>query len=139
VTLRPDQLDTPLDFAAVRALGGRLGSAALVVLGAGDCPVALVRQLVADGAAASCGTCPPCRIGLDVVLRLLHRIESGGAEASDLDRLDRLCSHIRRSALCEHGRHAARSVLASLRAFADLYEDHLSARGCPCSGETVGD
>jgi len=139
VTLRPDQLDTPLDFAAVRSLGGQLGSSGLVVLGAGDCPLALVRALVADGAAASCGTCPPCRIGLDVVIRLLDRIEGGVAEASDRDRLERLCDHIRRSALCEHGRNAARSVLASLRSFADLYEDHLSARGCPCSGETVGD
>lgn len=135
VTLRPDQLDTPLDFAAVRSLGGRLGSGGIVVLGAGDCPVALIRDLVADGADASCGACPPCRIGLDVVVQLLDRIEGGGTEAPDLERLERLCRHIRRTALCEHGRNAAKSVLANLGAFRDLYEEHLSIGCCPRGGE----
>jgi len=131
VTLRADQLETVIDFATIREFGGLLSSGGLLVLGGDDCPVALMKYFVAVCAEESCGTCPPCRIGTQVVLGLLDRIENGEADAADLDRLERMARHIRRTSLCEHGRSAARSVLASLASFREVYEAHLSAVGCP--------
>jgi NADH:ubiquinone oxidoreductase subunit F (NADH-binding) len=131
VTLRPDQLETVIDFAAIREHGGNLSSGGMVVLGEGDCPVALARFLVAVCAEESCGTCPPCRIGTQVVLGLLDRVEAGTADAGDLERLERLAGHIRTTSLCEHGRNAARTVLASLGNFRAAYEAHLLNGGCP--------
>jgi NADH:ubiquinone oxidoreductase subunit F (NADH-binding) len=134
VTLGPDRLDTPVDFAALRGIGANLGSGGMVVLGQNDCPVALAKYLAAVGVRESCGTCPPCRIGTTVMLNLLDRIESGAGEASDLERLERLGGHILRTSLCEVGRGAASSVLASLRHFRPTYELHLRDGDCPASG-----
>lgn len=131
VTLRPDQLETRIDFGAIREYGGNLSSGGLVVLGESDCPVALAKFLVGVCAEESCGTCPPCRIGTEVVLSLLERVETGAADGEDLERLERLVRHIQRTSLCEHGRHAARTVLANLGNFRETYEAHLSEGGCP--------
>lgn len=131
VSLTRSQLDTTVDFGSLRSHEANLGSGSLVVLGAGSCPVALARFFVAFCAEESCGTCPPCRIGTGVMLNLLDRISSGEAEVSDLCRLEQLCRHIRRTSLCELGRNAAGSVLASLRNFRENYELHLAGRGCP--------
>jgi NADH:ubiquinone oxidoreductase subunit F (NADH-binding)/(2Fe-2S) ferredoxin len=131
VSLSRSQLDTTIDFGSLRTHEANLGSGSLVVLGAGNCPVALARFLVAFCAEESCGTCPPCRIGTRAVLNLLDRISSGEAEASDLHRLDRLCRHLRQTSLCELGRNAAGSVISGLQNFRASYESHLSGRGCP--------
>lgn len=133
VTLGPDRLDTPVDFSVLRGLGANFGSGGMVVLGRGDCPVALARYLVAAGVRQSCGTCPPCRIGTTVMLNLLDRIDSGAGEASDLERLERLGGHVLRTSLCEVGRGAASSVLASLRHFRPTYELHLCGGDCPAA------
>ena len=131
VTLARSQFDTMVDFDSFRTLGANLGSGSLVVLGQSSCPVALARFFVSFCAEESCGTCPPCRIGTRAVLNLLDRIGSGEAETSDLDRLERLCQHIRRTSMCELGRNAVRSVITGLCNFRENYESHLSGRGCP--------
>jgi NADH-quinone oxidoreductase subunit F len=129
-TLGPQQLGAPLDSRAPSGQGANLGSASVVVLGRGDCPVAVARYLVATCAEQSCGACPPCRIGTKVVLNLLDRVESGAAEPLDLDRLERLGRHIGRTALCEIGRNASRTLLASLGNLRQRYEAHLGGVGC---------
>jgi NADH-quinone oxidoreductase subunit F len=131
VTLPRSQLNTTVDFGSLRSHDAHLGSGSLVVFGSNSCPVALARYYVAFCAQESCGTCPPCRIGTRVVLNLLDRLSSGQAEASDLDRLERLCRHIRTTSLCELGRNACGSVLTGLCNFRENYEAHLSGGGCP--------
>jgi len=131
VTLGPDQLDTRIDFGSLRSLGADLGSGGVLVLGAGDCPVALARYLVAYCAEESCGTCPPCRIGSTAILDLLDRIGSGDAEPAQLEQLERLCRHLRRTSMCELGRRTSSSVITGLRRFRASFERHLSGRGCP--------
>lgn len=135
VTLSADELDTRLEYSEVQRRGTRLGSAGIVVLGDGDCPVALLRLLVESCKRASCGTCPPGRIGVTVLGNLLDRVESGAGLAGDIDRIERLGEHIRRSALCDVGRKAASSVLAGMDSFRGVFERHLSGSGCPRSGE----
>lgn len=130
-TLGPEQFDTPIDFGSLRDHAANLGSGGLVVLGESDCPVALARFLVEFCAEESCGSCPPCRIGTRVVLNLLDRIGSGEGVATDLDQLESLCLHIRRTSMCEVGRNAATSVLTGLRSCRDVYVSHLSGSVCP--------
>jgi len=130
-TLGPDQFDSPVDFSSLRSQGVNLGSGGMVVLGDEDCPVALARYLVATSARESCGTCPPCRVGTTVMLNLLDRIDSGAGDEGDLDRLERLAGHIRRTSLCEVGRGVSASVLASLQNFRATYESHISEGKCP--------
>jgi NADH:ubiquinone oxidoreductase subunit F (NADH-binding) len=130
-TLGPDQLGTAVDFGSLSETGAHLGSGEIVVLGRGSCPVALARTLIAFAAAESCGTCPPCRIGTGVLLELLDLIGSGSAGGEDLDRLERLCRHVRRTSMCELGRRAPSSVITGLSNIRNVYEAHLSGRGCP--------
>ncbi len=130
-TLGPDQFGTTIDFSSLRDLGGNLGSGGLVVLGERNCPVSLARFLVAFCAEESCGSCPPCRIGTKVLLNLLDLIGKGAAAEEDLDRLERLCHHIKKTSMCELGRSAPTSVITSLRTFRCVYESHLAGRGCP--------
>ncbi len=131
VTLGPDEFATKIDFGSLRALGADLGSGSLLVLGADDCPVALARFLAAFCAEESCGTCPPCRIGSRAILNLLDLVGSGEAEAVQLDQLERLCGHVRRTSMCELGRRTSSSVMTGLQRFRASFEDHLSGRGCP--------
>lgn len=131
VTLARDQFHTTVDFGSLRSLGADLGTGSLLVLGTSSCPVALARFLVDFCAEESCGTCPPCRIGTRVILDLLDRVGSGEAEAADLDRLERLCQHVRRTSLCELGRRTSSSVITGLENLRSSYESHLSGRGCP--------
>jgi NADH:ubiquinone oxidoreductase subunit F (NADH-binding)/(2Fe-2S) ferredoxin len=131
VTLGPDQFGTKIDFGSLRSHGADLGSGSLVVLGAGGCPVALARFLAAFCVEESCGTCPPCRIGSRAILNILDRVGSGEAEAAQLDQLERLCRHVRRTSMCELGRRTSSSVLTGLRNFRASFESHLSGRGCP--------
>jgi NADH-quinone oxidoreductase subunit F len=130
-TLGTDRLDTPIEFGAVHPNGTCLGSAGVVVLGEHDCPVELARHLVACCADESCGTCPPCRIGTHVMLEILDRFADGSAEEADLGRLERLCGHVARTSMCELGRRASASVLASLVHCGSDYRAHLGGRGCP--------
>jgi len=138
-TLGPDRFDTTIDFGSLRSFGADLGSGSVLVLGAGDCPVALVRSLVAFCAEESCGTCPPCRIGSRAILNLLDRVGSGQAEAAQLDQLERLCRHVRRTSMCELGRRTSISVLTGLQNFRESFERHLSGRGCPIGSCGPGD
>ena len=139
MTLRPDQLETAVDYASLRELGASLGSAGCVLLGPEDCPLTIMRYHVAVCAEESCGACPPCRIGTEVALRLLEQIEAGAAEASDLDRLERLCRHMGATSLCEHGRNAPKTVLAGLANFRVLIEEHIATGSCPVSGATAAE
>ena len=102
-----------------------------MVLGAGDCPVALLQDLVEESARSSCGACPPCRIGTGVMRNLLGRIGSGVADRADIERLERLATHIQRTSLCELGRNIATTVLAGLANGSQSVDDHLAAGGCP--------
>ncbi|MCU0302938.1 MAG: hypothetical protein MUC56_02620 [Thermoanaerobaculales bacterium] len=129
-TLGPEQLDAPLDSRTPSEHGAILGSASLVVLGRRDCPVAVARFLVGTCADQSCGACPPCRIGTKVVLSLLDRVETGAADPADLERLERLGRHIGRTAMCEIGRNASRTLIASLGNLRGCYEAHLGGVGC---------
>jgi NADH:ubiquinone oxidoreductase subunit F (NADH-binding) len=131
VTLGPNSFDTPLDYTSIRELGASLGSGGLVALDETACVVAFARRLIEYCAEESCGTCPPCRIGSRVLLNLLDRILSGNGDASDLNALEGLCHHIRRTSLCELGRNAPVAVISGLRDFRDEYEAHIDGRGCP--------
>jgi len=130
-TFGPDRLEAALDFSSLRSQGVNLGAGGMVILGPRDCPVALARYLVATGARESCGTCPPCRIGTKVMLNLLDRIESGGGDETDLDRIERLAEHIRQTSLCEVGRGVSVSVLASLGVFRATFESRLAGEESP--------
>lgn len=114
-------LDTPLADAQLRALGARLGSGGMVVLGAATAMPALARYFVRFCAAESCGKCVPCRAGTVEMVALLDRFCEGRATAADRAWLEQLCALVQSTSLCGLGQSAPNPVLSTLRHFAHEY------------------
>ncbi|MEW6338969.1 MAG: NADH-quinone oxidoreductase subunit NuoF [Acidobacteriota bacterium] len=123
--------DTPIDFESLQELGAIMGSGGLVVLDEGTCMVELSRFFLDFLVDESCGKCPPCRIGTQIMLNLLERITKGQAAIEDLDTLHTLAAHIQRSSLCGLGQTAPNAVLSTLRHFRAEYETHVVDKKCP--------
>ena len=96
--LPASQLDTPLDFEALAAVGCMLGHGGIVAFDERTDMRALATHLLHFGAAESCGKCFPCRIGL----RRAHEMFAAGAPV-DRERLEALLETLELGSLCAHG------------------------------------
>ncbi len=123
--------DVPVDYESLQELGAIMGSGGLVILDEGTCMVELARFFLDFLVDESCGKCPPCRIGNQVLLNLLERITKGQGTMADLDTLEALGRHIQRSSLCGLGQTAPNAVLSTLRHFRAEYEAHVTEHRCP--------
>ncbi|MCL4810911.1 MAG: 4Fe-4S binding protein [Vicinamibacteraceae bacterium] len=123
--------DVPVDYESLQSLGAVMGSGGLIVLHEGTCMVELTRFFLEFLVDESCGKCPPCRIGLRVMLNLVERITKGLAALEDLDTLMGLARHIQRSSLCGLGQTAPNAVISTLEHFRDEWETHIYDRRCP--------
>ncbi|MEI6167322.1 MAG: NAD(P)H-dependent oxidoreductase subunit E [bacterium] len=122
--------ETRVDYEALAAAGGIMGSGGLVVLDDTDCMVDLARYFMAFTQQESCGKCTPCRVGTKRMLEILERLCAGRGQAGDLERLDALAQTTRSGSLCGLGRTAPNPVLSTLRHFRAEYDAHLAGR-CP--------
>jgi NADH:ubiquinone oxidoreductase subunit F (NADH-binding)/(2Fe-2S) ferredoxin/Pyruvate/2-oxoacid:ferredoxin oxidoreductase delta subunit len=123
--------DVPVDYESLQGLGAVMGSGGLIVLHEGTCMVELARFFLEFLVDESCGKCPPCRIGLRVMLNLVERITKGEATAADIQTLEDLARHVQRSSLCGLGQTAPNAVLSTLQHFRQEYEAHIEDRRCP--------
>ena len=73
------QLDTPIDYESLIALGSMMGSGGLIVMDEDTCMVDLAKFFLEFTVDESCGKCPPCRIGTKRMLEILTRITEGKA------------------------------------------------------------
>jgi NADH:ubiquinone oxidoreductase subunit F (NADH-binding)/NAD-dependent dihydropyrimidine dehydrogenase PreA subunit len=129
--LAEEHLDSPLDYPSLESLGASMGSGGLVVVDDRTCTVRLARYMTAFCVEESCGKCPPCRIGTRVLLELLDRICEGAGEPGDLERIEGLGRHIRKTSLCGLGQSAPKPVLSAIAHFREEFEAHLEAHQCP--------
>ena len=65
------------------------------------------------------------------MLEILERIVSGKGEPGDIDKLIKLGSTIKRTAMCGLGQSAPNPVLSTIRYFRDEYEAHINEKRCP--------
>jgi NADH:ubiquinone oxidoreductase subunit F (NADH-binding) len=90
--LTPAQLDTPMDFDALREAGSGLGSAGFVAYDDSACMVALAHVFSRFMYVESCGQCPPCKFGTREITRLLERLEQGDGSAADVETIFARCA-----------------------------------------------
>lgn len=131
VPLTEDQVDTPLDPDALRAVGSALGNAALLVVGRSCCPLAVAASLAAFFEREACGQCPPCTVGTAGLARVLRALEDGTARAADLRALAETAGFMQPHGYCAHARTAATSVTGLLARVRDDVEAHLAGARCP--------
>jgi Na+-translocating ferredoxin:NAD+ oxidoreductase RNF subunit RnfB len=68
-----------------------------------------------------------------VLLNILDRITKGEGRIEDLDVLESLGDHVRRTSLCGLGQTAPNAVLSTLQHFREEYEAHVYEHRCPAA------
>ena len=125
------ELDTPIDYDSLIALGSMMGSGGLIVMDEDTCMVDLAKFFLEFTVDESCGKCPPCRIGTKRMLEIVTRITEGKGQPEDLDKLEVLARNIKASALCGLGQTAPNPVLSTMKYFRDEYMAHVVEKKCP--------
>ena len=125
------ELDTPIDYDSLIALGSMMGSGGLIVMDEDTCMVDLAKFFLEFTVDESCGKCTPCRVGTKRLLELLTKITDGKGTMEDLDKITELAEFIKANSLCGLGQTAPNPVLSTLRYFRDEYEEHIKNKRCP--------
>jgi NADP-reducing hydrogenase subunit HndC len=125
------QMDVPIDYDNLLAIGSMMGSGGLIVMDEDNCMVDIAKYFLDFTVDESCGKCSPCRIGTKRMHEILEKITEGHGELSDIDKLQELCAHVNLNSLCGLGQTAPNPVLSTLRYFKDEYLAHVVDKKCP--------
>ena len=125
-----ENLDTPIDFDNLSAIGSMMGSGGLIIMDERNCMVDIAKFYLEFTVEESCGKCTPCRIGNKRLLEILTRITEGKGTMEDIDRLEELSNIIKDTALCGLGQSAPNPVLSTLNYFKDEYIEHVKDKYC---------
>ncbi|MGI6766513.1 MAG: NADH-quinone oxidoreductase subunit NuoF [Lentihominibacter sp.] len=126
-----ENLDIPIDFDNLVAIGSMMGSGGLVVMDEDNCMVDIARFFLDFTVDESCGKCVPCREGTKRLHEVLGKITDGSAEPEDLEKLEDLAENIKGTSLCGLGQTAPNPVLSTLKCFKEEYEAHVVDKRCP--------
>ena len=126
-----ENLDVPIDYENLAAIGSIMGSGGLIIMDEDNCMVDIAKFFLEFTVDESCGKCAPCRIGTRRLLELITKITEGKATMEDLDKIEDLCLAIKSSALCALGQTAPNPVISTLRYFKDEYIAHIKDKTCP--------
>jgi NADH:ubiquinone oxidoreductase subunit F (NADH-binding) len=129
-------VDSPLDRAALRRAGVRLGCGLVAPLPAASCGLAVTARLLDYLASQSAGQCGPCVFGLAELAGELAAVVDGRATRGDLRRLSWKAAALRGRGDCAHPDGAVELLESALEVFGDDAARH--ARGRPCGGNAGG-
>ncbi len=125
-------LDTPIDYESLKAIGSMMGSGGMIVMDEDNCMVNIAKFYLEFTKDESCGKCTPCRVGTKRMLEILEKITEGHGTAEDLVNLEQLAYMIKDSALCGLGQTAPNPVLSTMHFFKDEYHEHVFDKKCRC-------
>jgi NADH:ubiquinone oxidoreductase subunit F (NADH-binding)/(2Fe-2S) ferredoxin/NAD-dependent dihydropyrimidine dehydrogenase PreA subunit len=128
-----NDLDTPIDFDNLVAIGSMMGSGGMIVIDEDNCMVDIARFFLDFTVDESCGKCTPCREGTKRMLEILDKITQGKGTMEDLINLEELAENIKNTSLCALGQTAPNPVLSTMKHFRDEYEAHVVDKRCPAS------
>ncbi len=118
--LRPDQIDVPLTFEDLRAIGSTLGSGAIMVFNDTADLRDILQRLGEFFQHESCGKCFPCQLGTQRQLEILDRLNH--AAPGDRLRLADIGQTMTESSLCGLGQTAAAAVMSAMKHWPELFE-----------------
>lgn len=126
-----ENLDTPIDYDSLSALGSMMGSGGMIVLDEDNCMVDVAKFYLDFIKDESCGKCTPCRVGTKRMLEILEKITKGKGTLEDLEILEDLAKKIKTISLCGLGQTAPNPVLSTLKYFREEYLAHIVDKRCP--------
>ena len=115
-------LDTPLDFESMRAIGASLGSGAVLVLDETHNMAEFVKGTSHFFAHESCGKCSPCREGTARLEEIVENILEGGDFDKDVAMINTLNDVMSMSCFCPLGQGACTPVLSALKLFPEDFK-----------------
>jgi NADH-quinone oxidoreductase subunit F len=131
--LTADHYHLEMDYNALKKVGNRLGTAAVMVFDHHTCMVAATLNLTEFFARESCGWCTPCREGFPYLKDLLWRIENGMGDAAFIPMIRTMCKHLWK-AYCAFAPGGVAPIESLLVNFEDEVMAHIHAGRCPFSG-----
>ena len=129
--LTAKDLDTPIDYDNLVALGSMMGSGGAIVMDEDNCMVDVAKFYMEFICDESCGKCSPCRIGTKRMLEILTKITEGKGTMNDLHELEELATTVASNSLCGLGQTAANPIVSTMRQFKDEYLAHIVDKKCP--------
>ena len=120
------QLDTPLSYEALAAIGSGLGSAGFVVYDDTDDLVAVVAGVSRFLAVESCGQCTPCKQGGLALSERLDRLSRSAADERDMVAIRERVDTVADGARCYLASQQEVVVSSLLSCFPDQVEAHLT-------------
>jgi NADH-quinone oxidoreductase subunit F len=125
-----EHLDTPMEYKAMAAAEGALGSGTMLVMDDTTCVVDVVKSILYFFQHESCGFCLPCRRGTRVLYELISKVAAGNGSAADLDRMISLSQIMVDSSNCALGMSPYFFIKTTIERFRDEYNAHLAGK-CP--------
>lgn len=124
-------LDIPIDYESLTAIGSMMGSGGMIVMDEDNCMVDIAKFYLEFTVEESCGKCTPCRVGNKRLLEILTKITNGQGTEQDLENLKELAQTIKDTSLCGLGQTAPNPILSTMNYFWDEYMAHVKERRCP--------
>ena len=134
-----EDLETPVDFDAMKQKGFGMGAGGFVVVDETSCMVDLVRYYMEFIRKESCGKCIPCREGTGRMLEILESVIKKPANedsGTTLERfkgvmqLETISAVMKDTSLCGLGQTAPNPFVSALRNFREEFEEHIFDRKC---------
>ena len=128
--ISPEQLDTPLAFDTMRAVGTGLGSAGFVVYDDSACIVRATLSFSRFLYVESCAQCPACKHGTGAITELLERIDRGEGSEIDAETILARALTVTDAQRCALPTGETLIAQSALQMFGSEFAEHFG-RGCP--------
>jgi NADH-quinone oxidoreductase subunit F len=128
--ISPEQLDTPLGFDPMRAVGTALGSGGFVVYDDSACIVRATLSFSRFLYVESCAQCPACKHGTGAITELLERIDSGEGSDSDVETILARALTVTDAQRCALPTGETLIAQSAVQVFGHEFAEHFD-RGCP--------
>jgi NADH-quinone oxidoreductase subunit F len=136
--LGAEDLDTAIEFEALKNKMTMAGSGGVIVMDDATCLVRSLWRVARFYAEESCGQCTPCREGTPWQTRILRKIEEGRGEPGDLEMLLSVAYSIAPfppiglgNTICALGDAAALPTHSFVQKFRAEFEAHIEQQKCP--------
>jgi len=126
----PAQLDTPLDFDAMRKAGSGLGAGGFAVFDDSACIVQAAYRYSRFLFVESCGQCPACKFGTGEVTETLRALEAGGGSDRDLELILVRARNSTGGQKCALPTGESLLMQSLVQVFSDEFTSHVG-RSCP--------
>ncbi len=120
--IKPEQMDTSVDFDSMRAIGASLGSGAILVIDESRNLIDMLAGIAHFFNHESCGKCAPCREGSYRVAEIMDKFAAGKGTQQDIDLLKNLSEVMGMSCFCPLGQSVCVAVMSALKQFPEEFE-----------------